>query len=794
MKKIISLLLLLSIALSVFSLPALAEEKSSDTAVTEAPESSEKTDKSSDNAEKEASASDEGDELVNIATYHCYYDTEAKRVRVSGTLNSDVFADQNNAMLVVYAVAPGESEYDVVNGESKPLAEAPASIKFEFSFRATDIIDRYSRYAVFLRSDDGEHTLTTEAQYPEVSSTFETQSDKKYYKGLAAEYSSLHTEINAGTAIIPIYWDSFFSDSASSNLFMGENGEQFFFNKATIDALDVAVRSLSVSGTKIYFRFLKSSNPIGSMSSEIKYRMPDVYDAEVIKKIHSAITFLTERYTDEIDSISGFIIGKGWDNPEKYNYCSATSLEEYIDRCTAYAVVVANAARMVEPNIDIVIPLTGEGFNEKAPDTEKTSANYKNKFKTIVEMLMQSLDDRVQGGLSCSFLIDSHETPLGITNENIEEGINLNYSNPNGAFYAGNHRALSNYLSTISEKYNSCLKKYAFVWSPKQELSGNALAAAYAYSYYTLLSDNNVLFFAIDLLGDSGGEDIYALSHIMKHIDTAQSLEVTKNLAELAGKSSWTDIVRISANAPYDVKDIHEAPAEVDESTKYRGEFAYFDFSQSNLTENWHEGVGCKNIKIDYKNEGEKSFRADLAFSDTIHASELLYIYGYPENMIYTPFLRFRFNVSDTAQNSLYEVKFIFGSGENRAESSVIVAGNTDTSLTIDLSEYVHKYMIETIKVSVRSLDGTAPEATLWMYDIFGFSNNYSSTQLKDFILLERDKIRNPVEEEEAVSLIGTVAIPIAVVIVTGAIGFGLFASFRRDDKSNDSDGDDGRE
>ena len=773
MKRYISLFLLIAVFLSVFSLPVAAESETLDDAV-----ASEKSD-STEIAEDQEAAQES---VLDIASYNCTYDTEAKRVKLSGTLQSEVFADRSDSTIAVYAVPPGASEYEIVeSGESRCLAEAPVSIKFEFSFKANRIIDRYSRYAIFLRSPDGEYTLTTEAQYPEVSSEFVASNNKKYYKGLASEYSSVSTDIQAGSSIIPLYWDSIFSDSSSSSLFMGVDGEQFFFNKAIVDKLDIAVRSMSLSGTRIYLRLLKRPQGDADLEGEFgaKYLMPDIYDTDTVEKIHAAITFLTERYSGEEGRISGFIIGKGWDDPEHFNYILTDSFEEYVDRCAAYAVVVANAARTVDPSMEIAIPFTGEGFAQKSEDGEK------NLFKTTVEALLAYFDNSIQGGINCSFLMDTSETPLGITNDNLRDGINVNYANPDGLFYAGAQKEFSTYLSDIDEEYRSCPKKYIFVWSPPKNVSGNALAAAYAYSYYTLLADSTVSFFALDLT-ESKERLIEDVSYIMKYIDTSEGLEVTKNLTKFFGRSSWSEIVSASVIAAYGVRYIYDSSAEINSERKFAGSFAYFDFLNSNLIERWYQGEGCTNLKIDYRGDSEKSLRADLALDGTYRSSEILYIYSYPENMIYTPYMRLRFHLSDACENSLYEVKFTFGSGESRAEASAVVNGNQETEVVIDISQYVVKNITESIRISVRSLDGASSECSLWLYDICGMSNIYTSEQLDNLISLERDKIRNPEEEAEGRELFGRVAIALAIVIVTGAIGFGLFASFRREDKSAD--------
>ena len=781
MKRYTSVILLIALLLSAFSLPVAAENETVDSTVI-----SEITDTtvSSEDEEKEA---DDEKHLVDIASFNCTYDVDKKRIKLSGTLESKVFADRSDSTIVIYAVPPGASEYDVVaDGNSECLAEAPISIKFDFSFKASRIIDRYSRYAVFLRSPDGEYTLTTEAQYPEVASDFEASNNKKYYKGLASEYSSVSTDIQAGSAIIPLYWDSVFSDSSSSSLFMVVGTEQFFFNKSTIDKLDIAIRSMSISDTKIYLRLLKRPQGDSDLAGELgaQYLMPDVYDSDTVKKIHAAVTFLTERYSGEEGSISGFILGKGWDDPDKYNYCTTDTFEEYIDRCAAYAVIVANAARTVDPSIDIAIPLTGEGFSQKSENGES------NRFKQTVESLLAYFDNSIYGGINCSFLMDTSETPLGITNESLEDGINVNRPNPEGLFYAGAQTEFSNYLSDIDEKYRSCPKKYIFVWSPDKNISGNALAAAYAYSYYTLLADSTVSFFAIDLTERSGHLD--EVSYIMKYIDTNEGLKVTQNLTTFFGRSSWSEIVSASVIAAHGVRYIYASPTEINSGKEFAGEFAYFDFRESNLIERWYQGEGCTNLKIDYRSNGDKSLRADLALDGTYRSSEILYIYSYPENMIYTPYMRLRFHISDSSENSLYEVKFIFGSGESRAEASAVVSGNDEAEALIDISQYAVKHMVESIRVSVRSLDGSSSECSLWIYDIYGCSNEYTSEQLNDLISLERDKIRQHEEESESRELFGRVAIALAIVIVTGAIGFGLFASFRREDKRSEHDEDNG--
>ena len=167
-------------------------------------------------------------------------------------------------------------------------------------------------------------------------------------------------------------------------------------------------------------------------------------------------------------------------------------------------------------------------------------------------------------------------------------------------------------------------------------------------------------------------------------------------------------------------------------------------------------------------------------------SSELLYIYEYPENMIYTPKLQMRFHVSDTSESSLYEVRFTLENALGRYESSAIVEGDTPTDISLDISKFVKSNEISSIRVSVRNLDGSASECSFWLYDVRGHSDVYSSSQLRDLIIKERDKIRNPDETGADSQLIANLAMAVAIIVAAGLIGMGAFIAFRRDDRSAD--------
>lgn len=765
MKRLICALLLISTAFSAFSVIAYAES-----ATYGVQESAGQT------AAEEANDTEEL--FKDVLSYTCVFDTQAKRIRLSGTLDNKLFAEHSKWSLAVYAVPPGTTEYEVLNmPDSKPLAEATVSIKFEFSFKADDIISRYSRYAVFLRSPEGESVLCTEAQFPEVPSTFQAVNDKRYYKGLCADFDSRVTDISPGTAILPLYWDELFSETPSS-VFILADGKQYFFNKDTVDELDVALRSMSASGNKIYLRLYKKSEE----NSSAEYVMPDVYDHDTVARIHAAVSFLTDRYGDrEFGVISGYILGKGWETPKKYNYGGNITFEEYVRKCATYAVIVANAARMIDSSIDVVIPLSGNEFL-----TEPKKGQTKNAFKQTAEGILSYFDASFYAGINCSFLLDTSDVPLGISNSNVYDGIKTDIEDADGKFYAGLQTGFSDYLFSLGLSYKSCPEKYIFSWTPPSTLNGIALSAAYAYSYYKLLSDNAIYLFAVDF---SKRADIEGVAHLMKYIDTDKGVSATQSLAKLFDKKSWKEIVSAELLEQYAKRQTLTAPVNVGIKEDFKGSFYYFNFANSNLVENWYKGVGCISIKSDYRAEQKKSLCADLLLDGTDRSSEVIYIYGYPENMSYTSHLNFSFSISDDADNSLYEVKFTLENNGNRIEGSSVIRANEEYDVMLDISEFANGNTTEAVRISVRSLDGKSGECSLWINDICGYSQSYDSETLEELINISRENMRNPNVDEENRTKVETVAFAIGIVLAIGALGLGIFVSFKRN--SSDSGDDD---
>ena len=194
---------------------------------------------------------------------------------------------------------------------------------------------------------------------------------------------------------------------------------------------------------------------------------------------------------------------------------------------------------------------------------------------------------------------------------------------------------------------------------------------------------------------------------------------------------------------------------------------------------------------MDYTDDINKAMRSELYLYGTENYSEVLHIFEYSENMVYTKDLRVRFKLEVDMENSLYEVKLVLGTDVNMFESSCIVNGNQNIEMLVDISECAAASTIDFIKICVRSLDGNSQSCVLWVEKIDGVSNNYNSAQLQKLIYAEREKIKTAEEENDTLHIIARIAIALGVILVSGVFGIVLFIGIRKDDKSTDADRED---
>ena len=152
--------------------------------------------------------------------------------------------------------------------------------------------------------------------------------------------------------------------------------------------------------------------------------------------------------------------------------------------------------------------------------------------------------------------------------------------------------------------------------------------------------------------------------------------------------------------------------------------------------------------------------------------------------MIYTPTLRFDFHIEDDLDASTYELKLILDSDEDRYEGRAIVKGNSATQVYFDVSQFVKSNTVEAMRISVRALDSEQKDCCMWLYSIVGCSSIYTSDQLTKLISDEREKVRNPDEQEQDNLFFGRMILAIGIIVITAALGLVIILGFTREERS----------
>ena len=730
--------------------------------------------------------------VEDILSFSCIYNTETKSVNIRGTMNHDAFALHGNSTLLIYLIPAGKNESDVINDKnSKPIAQASVSISFAFSFKISSIEERYSRYAIFILSSDGEYILTTEAQYAETDANVTLVESRESFKGLSGNYSSSISSVNAQSTIIPVYLDSIFADDASGYMYQADD-YQISFNKSYIDELDAQIRSLSLFNTKVYLRFLLRPNEIIStnVADGAEYALPNTFDKQTIIHIHAVTDFLVSRYLNGDNGyISGIVLGKSWDNAPKYNSFNGISLEEYILMCGNYVAIVSNAARDINPQINIALSFDADGFFVEE-NTLSATTDSRFSLKTLLKSLMNYFDASSYSGIRCSFLFETSETPLDITDDDIKNGIDINKALSDNKFYIGQSDIITRFLNELSKAYKSATNNYNILWIPNKKLHGNALCAAYSYAFYKLLGDNNVLSFNVEFSSEAGNlSNLNDLLFVIKSIDSnnsTEATEATKNLLRFFGKETWGEIIGVDKLPKASQKLSYSADTLLNLPKKIKGEFYYFDFSKAFLADGWINGVGCEDIKIDYLLTGKKALKANLNVGNN-DFSDLIYRYEYSENISYTPYIKFNLEIQSEQLAPLYEIKFIFNSKDATFESNSIIKGNTQAQIILDMTKAKEFSLLESVKISLRSLDDSVDSATLCIRDITGYSKKYSNKELNEFVEKERDKQKYH-NSDDGYGFWFKFGVVAAIISVSAIFGFILILFIKKNSRSRRKD------
>lgn len=720
--------------------------------------------------------------------YSCVYDAENKKIVVSGTVNHDVMITHGDFTILLYRILPGESVSDVMDDKDiSPLSSTAIAIKFQFSVSASRVEERFSRYAIVLSSSDGEKILAAEPQYvgTDTNYTYDME-DRSSFKGIFSEKTSIAGSLGFGTAVIPVYMNQAMSKVSHGYLYL--LGDTYhYFDQTYIEKLDAQIRTYSASGTRVYLQLLLDASELNMSTSDANdldalYALPDIFSKSVLSSVCALSEFLSSRYDQYQNGIlEGIIVGKQIDR-QKMNYNGGLTLQEYAEKYAFYVLVVANSVRLHQPTLDIVIPLGNVNVY-----TEKTGTIDSEDYipSDLLEAVLSIFEDRFSMPMPCNVLIESSTIPFDISNEMIDQGTIDTAVPTSDDIHTENLYQFIEYLHGLQKVYNSAPQHVMYVWTVSDALCGNSLACAYAYSYYRLLQENTVSSFVVSFEETEKTDEYHSLVEIQKiirYINTDKSFEVTEHLLPYFNADTWSRVVGKIGIQNTTHRSVYLSSVLEEPNRVWTGTFSYVNFESGDIVD-WFAGNACKKISFLYGMDGTRGLSATLQKTENDEYSELLCLYQYPENFVYTPMMKFSVALTDhsLSSDSLYEVIVTIGDETSSLTSEYLISGNSLTDLWIDVGKYSELHLANYIKISARMLHGDAEEYALWVYGVEGLSEEYSSNELSTLITAERMRIRDEaLQDDEDNQNRDLILMVFGILLTVTIVGVGLYIGLYR--------------
>jgi hypothetical protein len=274
------------------------------------------------------------------------------------------------------------------------------------------------------------------------------------------------------------------------------------------------------------------------------------------------------------------------------------------------------------------------------------------------------------------------------------------------------------------------------------------------------------------------------VEHIVRYIDTDLSEDHVGHLKSYFAKGSWSEIIGadVKVNAKYTLIEQEMTTTKKDGII---GEFAYIDFSNSAVINYIHKGSNTEYIRYEYDGTDKRTMKIASTQLGVGESFGCVGLYEYSEGYAYTPLMSLKLRVDGGTPGALYEITVVFGSGRDRIVANGVVTDNEISTMYFDASKYSSAYMADNIRISVRALTDGAKECVLWLYDLSGYSEVYTSEELKTLVEEQRRKIRNPDGEEGDVWNSKMIITVIGVALAVIAVGTGLLVAFKREDNKN---------
>ncbi len=226
---------------------------------------------------------------------------------------------ESNAKGKLYVMAIPTSDTENIPNDAEVLGEVKVkkNIKFKFSLLDGNGLSRLQKAYVIAEKNDAGYTAITNAMYiqnPEMLASGEfvppAASD---IKGLASEDAYRADLVGAQHKLIFINIKHFMLDEYEDGAVKyNRDGISYFFDGAQVEKYDEEIKSANELGIRVYIKTVNEYIPdivSSSILSDITRVVPDMTDAEEIRRIDAFYAFLADRYSGKQGQVCDYIVG-----------------------------------------------------------------------------------------------------------------------------------------------------------------------------------------------------------------------------------------------------------------------------------------------------------------------------------------------------------------------------------------------------------------------------------------------------------------------------------------------------
>lgn len=552
-------------------------------------------------------------------------------INIFATLSDTYVKDNRGKSVYLFELMPEQSDNDLAS--LSPIAETKvaASPSFSLPYDAADKARLLSRYVLASVNADGVYSALTDPQYisnPEIVApntfSFPIAASKK---GLEVQLLSDSQMLGTSYAVINISIDSLLlGESSADSVSFIFDGKTYYVSRARLESLDHRIKVLSDSGTIVYLNII-----LGAPNAATPEKLKVLYYPEALEGTPSAslcavntenadavlyysalLNFLATRYTDpsgQYGFAGGWIIGYEVNSNRNYNYMGPRALADYAASYAKALRIADTMLRSVYSNGRVYVSV-GNNFNAASSELNfagDETLDYP--ARLFLERLNEILS--VSGDIPWNLSINPY--PSDPANTSYWTDTNTLGSLDTPFVTMNNISVITDFMSQESFLYAGAKRRVlvgSFGVSGEAVTSSEALqAAAFAYAYYTVASNDDIEALVwhrhVDSADESGlklglwasaeGESLVpsqskSIYDIFKYIDTnrygskEQSLEKTSFALKLIGAASWSDLIPGFDIDKAVTRSLHEVYPVISSNieSKYK-ESILFDFSSGDL-------------------------------------------------------------------------------------------------------------------------------------------------------------------------------------------------------------------